>query len=200
MLVHVTQNQRIELLNQIRSIAAPGDILRFYHRTSWRSRLIKLITRCEKPHLCIYAGKDEIIGMLKGRVRRHRVGRFLRPEYDLEIVRGDPEILRSVRKFLNQKESKRDLGIIWGMLICNYIFRGDVRNIFPYQMAGVTCSGIVSAAIHKVYTIKSCHPPLMDTPKDAEVLIRKIGLPTLIKLELVRETLRPNVQLTGARR
>ena len=185
MLVPLSATNRKELLNQITHTTQPGDILLFYHRTSWRSRTIKVVTKCRKPHLAVYAGKEQIIGMLKGKVRRHRIGRFLKPEYDLQIVRGNASILKAIKAYINRRESKRDLMIILVMLMWNRIFGGDIRNILPYKMAGVTCSGIVSSAIHNAYMLKSRHLPLMDTPKDAELLIGKLGLRTLLEFELI---------------
>lgn len=185
MLVHLIHTRRTDVLSHLTKTLKPGDVLLFYHRTSWRSRMIKLATGCRMPHLCVYVGQQRIIGMLKGRVRRHRIGRFVRGEYDLQIVRGNSEILQAIQAFENGRECKRDLVAILLMLMWNRVFRGDIRNILPYKMSGVTCSGIVSSAIHIAYKVKSRHLPLLDTPKDAEMLIDKLHLPTLLEMEFV---------------
>jgi hypothetical protein len=97
-----TPDKRRELFARFLGMAQPGDVLLFYHRTSWRSRLIKAITRCTMPHACVYVGAGEIFGMLKGRVRSHRAWRFFQPSYDFRLIRGSFELLPAIKKFKNR--------------------------------------------------------------------------------------------------
>lgn len=173
------------LLDQILDIIQPGDVLLFFHRTSWRSRWIKRITDCTMPHMCIYQGNQRIVGMLKGRVCTHRIGRFFKNEYDLIIVRGNPQVLNFVQKNLGKKEALIDLLSLWLFLALSRLLRRDARNIIPYSMFGVTCSGIVSSALHMAYGLPSRHSPHKDTPRDVETTIQNLKLKVLGNFSLV---------------
>ena len=89
--VLLTPERRRWLLREAVAEARAGDLLFFYHRTSWRSLWIRRITACELPHVCVYLGDGRIVGMLRGRVRRHLLRRFLRDEYEVRFVRGSPK-------------------------------------------------------------------------------------------------------------
>jgi hypothetical protein len=137
------------------------------------------------PHLCVYVGDGKIVGMLRGKVRYHKVSRFLRNEYDLQAVRADIRVLREIETFMKRRESKLDLMTICVMRLLKLLTGFDIRNSIAYHMHGVTCSGIVSSAMHAAYTIPSEHNPLLDTPRDVEKLINRIGLKPLFALKLV---------------
>lgn len=175
------------LLNKMLKIIRPGDILMFYHRTSWRSRWIKRITGCAMPHMCIYQGRQRIVGMLKGRVCTHRIGRFFKNEYDLQIFRADPQVLDYITKNIGKKESHVDLLFLWLQLLLSYLMHRDSRNFIPYKMRGVTCSGIVSSALHLTYELPSAHSPYKDTPRDVESVIHKLNLDMLGNFSLIPE-------------
>src|SRR6478609_879352 len=107
--VQLTPERCGRLLRDARADTRPGDLLFFYHRTSFRSRWIRRITACDMPHVCVYLGEGRIIGMLRGRVRQHRLSRFFRDEYELRFVRGSPAIAREITRFLGRREAAVDL-------------------------------------------------------------------------------------------
>src|SRR3954463_13613962 len=110
--IQLTPQRRRRLLRESLAVVRPGDLLFFYHRTSWRSRWIRRITACDMPHVCVYLGNGRIAGMLRGRVRRHRLSRFFRDEYELRFVRGSPAILREISRFMGQREAVVDLFVL----------------------------------------------------------------------------------------
>ena len=107
--VTLTEESRSVMIEKAKSAIRPGDVLFFYHRTSVRSRVIRRITRCEMPHVALYEGEGRVIGMLKGRVRRHRIDRFFKNEYDIRIVRGDAALIEVVSRQIDRRESYADL-------------------------------------------------------------------------------------------
>jgi hypothetical protein len=123
--------------------------------------------------------------MLGGRVRRHRLGRFLRSEYDLRALRGRPEVLETVLGFLGRRERVVDLVALGLMNLLSRFVRRDARDFVPYRMAGVTCSGIVSAALHRAYRRPFRHEPLEDTPRDVELMVGELRLEILAEASLI---------------
>jgi hypothetical protein len=174
--VQLTPEQRARLLRVARVETRPGDLLFFYHRTSWRSRWIRRITSCDMPHVCVYLGQGRIIGMLRGRVRRHRLSRFFRDEYELRFVRGSPAILGEVRRFLGQREAALDLFVLALLVLLERAFgAGCGRRLFPYRMRGVTCSGIVASAWHRANAVEPWCAPMQYTPRDLEQAVGKVS-------------------------
>lgn len=174
--VALTPEERRRLLRHAVDVAQPGDLLFFYHRTSWRSRWIRRVTACDMPHVCVYLGRRRIVGMLRGRVRRHLLLRFFRDEYDLRFVRGSPRVLDEALRYLGRREVLIDL-IILGLLVLFERALGAKlgRRLFPYQMRGVTCSGIVSSAWHTAHGIESWCNPMKHTPLDLEMAVGKVS-------------------------
>lgn len=174
--VQLTSERRRRFLRDARANALPGDLLFFYHRTSFRSRWIRRITACDMPHVCVYLGKGRIIGMLRGRVRRHRLSRFFRDEYDLRFVRGSPAILREMLRFLGQREARFDLFVLALLVLLERVIgAGRGRRLLPYRMRGVTCSGIVSSAWHRANAIEPWCDPMKFTPRDLERAVGKVS-------------------------
>src|SRR3954471_21689107 len=114
--VQLTPQRRRRFLRESLVEARPGDLLFFYHRTSWRSRWIRRVTACDMPHVCVYLGKGRIVGMLRGRVRRHLLRRFFRDEYDVRFVRGSTRVLDETLRFMGRREALIDL-IVLGFLV-----------------------------------------------------------------------------------
>ena len=174
--VQLTPEQRRRLLGDCRVETRPGDLLFFYHRTSFRSRWIRRITACELPHVCVYLGNGRIIGMLRGRVRQHRLSRFFRDGYDLRFVRGSPAVLHEVRQFLGRREVFVDLLVLALLVLLERVIgAGRARRLFPYRMRGVTCSGIVASAWHRASGLESWCEPMKYTPRDLERVVGKVG-------------------------
>lgn len=167
--VLLTAERRRQLLDEALSLARPGDLLFFYHRTSWRSRWIRRITACELPHVCVYLGEGRIVGMLRGRVRRHFLGRFLRDEYDVRFVRGSQDILHQVLPFLGKREAWRDLAVLAVLVLLERgLGSGVGRSFWAYRMRGVTCSGVVASAWHRANHVTPWCDPMQYTPRDLE--------------------------------
>jgi hypothetical protein len=174
--VQLTPERRARLLHDARVQTQPGDLLFFYHRTSFRSRWIRRIVACDMPHVCVYLGEGRIIGMLRGRVRRHRLSRFFRDEYELRFVRGSPAILGEVRRFLGQREAALDLFVLALLVLLERALgAGRGRRLLPYRMRGVTCSGIVASAWHAANGIEPWCAPMKYTPRDLEQAVGKLG-------------------------
>jgi len=174
--VPLTPERRGRLLRHARAETRPGDLLFFYHRTSWRSRWIRRITASDMPHVCVYLGKGRIIGMLRGRVRQHRLSRFFRDEYELRFVRGSPAILHEVTKFVGRRESALDLLVLALLVLLERAFAASgARKWFPYRMRGVTCSGIVASAWHRANGVEPRCEPMKYTPRDLEQVVGKLG-------------------------
>ncbi|HEY0467874.1 MAG TPA: hypothetical protein VGC79_26925 [Polyangiaceae bacterium] len=174
--VALTPERRRRFLRDALAEARPGDLLFFYHRSSWRSRWIRRITACDMPHVCVYFGKGRIIGMLRGRVRRHRLSRFFRDEYQLRFVRGSPAILAETQRFVGQREAPVDLFVLALLLLLERVlgaFSG--RRRLPYRMRGVTCSGIVSSAWHRANAVEPHCDPMKYTPRDLEQAVGKLS-------------------------
>jgi len=189
--VVLTPDRRRRLLRETLAEARPGDLLFFYHRTSWRSRWIRRVTACDMPHVCVYLGKGQIIGMLRGRVRKHRLSRFFCDEYELRFVRGTPQIPREMLRFLGKREVRIDLLVLALLVLLERALGANHgRLLLPYQMRGVTCSGIVSSAWHRANAVESWCDPLKHTPLDLERTVGKLsffeasllppGVPTLV--------------------
>jgi hypothetical protein len=174
--IALTPDEQRRLLREAVGGAQPGDLLFFYHRTSWRSRWIRRVTACDMPHVCVYLGRGRIVGMLRGRVRRHLLRRFFRDEYDLRFVRGSARVLDEAQRFLGRREAMIDL-IVLGVLVLFERALGAKlgRRLFPYKMRGVTCSGIVSSAWHAAHGIESWCNPMKHTPLDLEMAVGKVG-------------------------
>jgi hypothetical protein len=172
--IELTAEVRRRLLRDATDVALPGDLLFFYHRTSWRSRWIRRVTACEMPHVCVYLGKGRIVGMLRGRVRRHLLRRFFRDEYDVRFVRGSARVLDEAMRFIGRREVLIDL-IVLGFLVLFERALGPRlgRRLFPYRMRGVTCSGIASSAWHAAHGIESWCSPMKHTPLDLEMTVGK---------------------------
>lgn len=174
--VALSAERRQRLLRAALSAARPGDLLFFYHRTSSRSRWIRRVTACELPHVCVCLGRGRILGMLRGRVRRHLLRRFFRDEYDLRFVRGSAAVLAEARRFLGQREAWLDLFVIGVLVLCERIVgTGRARRFVPYRMRGVTCSGLVSSAWHAAHGLNSRCEPSKHTPRDLEQVVGKLG-------------------------
>jgi hypothetical protein len=195
--VVLTPEQRRRLQRAAIAQARAGDLLFFYHRTSWRSRWIRRITACDMPHVCVYLGSGRIVGMLRGRVRRHFLGRFLRAEYDLRFVRGSPQILQETLGFLGRREALLDLFVLGVLVLFERVLgAGAGRGLLPYRMRGVTCSGIVSSAWHAAQGVDSWCDPMKHTPLDLERAVGKVSFleasllpppePTLLSAKLGR--------------
>jgi hypothetical protein len=163
-------------VNAVMRVLREGDILCFNHRTSVRSQWIKRITHCEMPHFCVYAGAGRILGMLRGRVRFHRLGRFYRPGYDIKILRGIPEVLQAAKEFINRRESKVDLVVIGTLTLFDRAAHLHAHEYLPYHPHGVTCSGIVSSAVHRAFNLRTIYNPMLQTPADLEKILGRLGL------------------------
>jgi hypothetical protein len=172
--VGLTSERRRQLLEEARGLARPGDLLFFFHRTSWRSRWIRRISACDLPHVCVYLGEGRIVGMLRGRVRRHFLRRFLRNQYDVRFVRGRPEILEQALLFLGRREAWLDLAVLGLLVLLERALGGAVgRRFWSYRMRGVTCSGVVSSAWHRANRVTSWCDPSQHTPLDLENAVGK---------------------------
>jgi hypothetical protein len=174
--LELTPEQRRRLLRDASARARPGDLLFFYHRTSWRSRWIRRVTACDMPHVCVYLGGGRIVGMLRGRVRRHLLRRFFRDEYELRFVRGSRQILDETLRFLGRREALLDL-LVLGVLVLleRTLGAGMGRRLLPYRMRGVTCSGVVSSAFHAAHGLESRCDPMKHTPLDLEAVVGKVS-------------------------
>lgn len=174
--VELTPDQRRRLVREASLAARPGDLLFFYHRTSWRSRWIRRISGCELPHVCVYLGNGRIIGMLRGRVRRHFLRRFFRDEYELRFVRGSAAVLDEAASYLGQREAKVDLFVLAVLVLVERLLGARVaRRFVPYRMRGVTCSGVVSSAWHAAHALDSWCDPMKHTPLDLERAVGKVS-------------------------
>jgi hypothetical protein len=174
--VVLTPDRRRRLLRETLAEARPGDLLFFYHRSSWRSRWIRRITACDMPHVCVYLGKGRIIGMLQGQVRKHRLSRFFRDEYELRFVRGSPQISQEMLRFLRKREVQVDLLVLALLVLLERALGSNRgRRLLPYQMRGVTCSGIVSSAWHRANAVESWCDPMKHTPLDLERAVGKLS-------------------------
>ena len=169
-------NHRIETgaLTEATTLLLRGDLLFFYHWTSWRSRWIRRITGCEMPHVCIYLGEGQVVGMLKGRVQIHPIQRFFREGYKLRFIRGTPATACEAQEFVGQREAWVDLFAIGLMALLE---RGtriiSWRRVIPYRMRGVTCSGLVSTAWHRATGLESSIIPMKHTPLNLETIVGK---------------------------
>jgi hypothetical protein len=174
--VPLTPERRSWLLREAMLAARPGDLLFFYHRTSWRSRWIRRVTGCDMPHVCVYVGAGRIVGMLRGRVRRHVLERFFRDEYELRFVRGAPRIMEETLSFVGKPEAWLDLFVL-GVLVLLERALGFTwgRRHVPYRMRGVTCSGVVSSAWHRARGVESWCEPMKHTPLDLETAVGKVS-------------------------
>lgn len=172
--VALTPERRKRLLREVAGEIREGDVLFFYHRTSWRSRWIRRITGCDLPHVCVYLGCGRIVGMLRGRVRRHFLRRFFREGYDLRFVRGSPKVRDEALRFLGRRESWGDL-VALGLLalVERALGSGAWRRAIPYRMRGVTCSGVVSTAWHRAQELVPLLDPMTHTPLDLERAVGK---------------------------
>lgn len=172
--VQLTSERREKLLDEAIRLARPGDLLFFYHRTSWRSRWIRRVTACDLPHVCVYFGEGRIVGMLRGRVRCHLLRRFFRDEYELRFVRGSDEVLQQTLLFLGRREAWIDLAVLGVLVILERALGATAgRRVWPYRMRGVTCSGIVSTAWHRAHGMSSWCDPMKHTPLDLENSVGK---------------------------
>lgn len=187
---------RRRLLQEAISLARAGDLLFFYHRTSWRSRWIQRVTACEMPHVCIYVGGGRIVGMLKGRVRKHPLRRFFRSGYQIRFVRGSGAVLEQVEQFVGRREAWLDIFVL-GVLVLLERALGPRfgRRALRYRMRGVTCSGIVSSAWHAAHQRTSLCDPMQHTPLDLERAVGKLAffetnLATSTPLPLARHVAR----------
>jgi len=174
--VQLTPQRRRQFLRESLTLARPGDLLFFYHRSSWRSRWIRRITACDMPHVCVYLGKGRIVGMLRGRVRRHRLSRFFRTEYELRFVRGTPAIVPEILRFVGRREAAVDLLVLALLVLLERALgAGNGRRLLPYRMRGVTCSGIVSSAWHRANAVEPWCEPMKYTPCDLERAVGKVS-------------------------
>jgi hypothetical protein len=181
--IALTPELRRQLLRSASAEVRAGDLLFFYHRTSWRSRWIRRVTGCDMPHVCVYAGKGRIVGMLRGRVRRHPIRRFFRDEYDVRFVRGTPRILEEALRFSGRCERWVDLLVLGVLVLLERALGAPVgRRVVPYRMRGVTCSGVVSTAWHAAHGLGSFCDPMMHTPLDLE---RAVGKTSFFEASLV---------------
>lgn len=188
--VELTPERRHRMLRDAMSAARAGDLLFFYHRTSWRSRWIRRITACDLPHVCVYLGNGRIIGMLRGRVRRHFLGRFFRDEYDLRFVRGSAAVLDEASRYLGRREAIVDLVVLAILVLVERALGARMgRQLVPYRMRGVTCSGVVSSAWHAAHGLEAWCDPMKHTPVDLE---RAVG-----KLSFFEASLMPPAAATG---
>ena len=174
--VELTPERRRRLLRDASLEARPGDLLFFYHRTSWRSRWIRRISACDLPHVCVYVGNGRIIGMLRGRVRRHFLHRFFRDEYELRFVRGSAAVLDEVARYRGRREAIVDLVVLAVLVLVERVLGARLgRRLVPYQMRGVTCSGVVSSAWHSAHGLESWCDPMKHTPLDLERAVGKVS-------------------------
>jgi hypothetical protein len=174
--IELTPEQRRRLLRDATLEARPGDLLFFYHRTSWRSRWIRRITACGLPHVCVYLGNGRIIGMLRGRVRRHFLRRFFRDEYELRFVRGSAAVLDEVVRYRGRREAKVDLVVLALLVLVERVLGARMgRALVPYRMRGVTCSGVVSSAWHAAHALESWCDPMKHTPLDLERVVDNVS-------------------------
>jgi hypothetical protein len=181
--IQLTPERRRQLLGEALSLASPGDLLFFYHRTSWRSRWIRRVTGCELPHVCVYLGQGRIVGMLRGRVRRHFLRRFLRDEYDVRFVRGSGAVLQQALPFLGKREAWVDLAALAVMVLLERALGDSVgRRFWGYRMRGVTCSGVVATAWHRANDVRTWCDPMQYTPRDLE---RAVGKRSFLEASLL---------------
>jgi hypothetical protein len=174
--VPLSPERRRWFLREAVALARPGDLLFFYHRTSWRSRWIRRISGCELPHVCVYLGHGRIVGMLRGRVRRHLLRRFCRDEYDVRFVRGSAEVLRETLQFVGRREVLLDLLVLAVLVLLEQTLgRSFGRRLVPYRMRGVTCSGVVATAWHRAMAASAWCEPMKFTPLDLEDSVGKLG-------------------------
>ncbi|HXK20585.1 MAG TPA: hypothetical protein VNG33_22395 [Polyangiaceae bacterium] len=174
--VALTKEARRLLLQEATSSARPGDLLFFYHRTSWRSRWIRRITACDMPHVCVYMGDGNVVGMLRGRVRCHPLQRFFRDEYELRFVRGSARVLEETSRFLARREEWFDLFVLCLLVLSERALGARFgRPLLRYQMRGVTCSGIVSSGWHAAHGLSSSCDPMQHTPLDLERAVGKLS-------------------------
>jgi hypothetical protein len=174
--VELTSERRHHLLRDAILDARAGDLLFFYHRTSWRSRWIRRICACDLPHVCVYLGNGRIIGMLRGRVRRHFLRRFFRDEYELRFVRGSSAVLDEVARYRGRREAIVDLVVLAVLVLVERVLGARMgRRLVPYRMRGVTCSGIVSSAWHTAHGLESWCDPMQHTPLDLERAVGKVS-------------------------
>jgi hypothetical protein len=166
----LVSSRRANVLREILAETREGDVLFFYHRTSWRSRWIERITGCEMPHVCVYTGDGQVVGMLRGKVRYHLVDRFVRDNYDLRFVRGSIGVSTEAIRFLGQREARLDLCVIGALVLVERVLGkpGLLRRIVPYRMRGVTCSGVVATAWHRAHGVQARFDPMQQTPCDLE--------------------------------
>jgi hypothetical protein len=170
-------SDRRALLRDACACAEPGDVLLFFHRTSWRSRWIRRITGCDMPHACVYVGQGRIVGMLRGRVRRHPLRRFFRPGYDVRLVRGCRAVGDEVLRFAGSEESWLDLFVLGTLVLAERALGPRVsRRSIPWRMRGVTCSGIVSTAWHRAHALEPSIDPMKHTPLDLERAVGTCGV------------------------
>ncbi|MCC7440856.1 MAG: isoprenylcysteine carboxylmethyltransferase family protein [Bdellovibrionales bacterium] len=167
-----------EMLARLR----PGDLLLFYHRTSWRSRLIRLVTGSRLPHTCVYVGRGRVLGMLRGVVRYHRLSRFFRNGYEIEAYRARPSVLAAAERFRGMREHFPDLLRLAWRILLGRLLRFDVRQRIPVSMRGVTCSGIVGSALTTAYRIERARAPMSDTPYEVERAAVGLGLERVARL------------------
>jgi len=182
-LIELTAERRRQLLDEALSLAHAGDLLFFYHRTSWSSRWIRRVTGCDLPHVCVYVGQGRIVGMLRGRVRRHFLGRFLRDEYDVRFVRGSDAVLQQTLPFLGKREAWLDLAALAVMVLLERALGdGAGRRFWRYRMRGVTCSGVVASAWHRANDVGAWCDPMQYTPRDLE---RAVGTRSFLEASLL---------------
>jgi len=180
--VELTEDQRKRLLSEALDQARPGDLLFFYHRTSWRSRWIRRVTACDLPHVCVYRGNGRIVGMLRGQVRLHFLRRFFRDEYDFRFVRGSRRVLDEASRFIGQREALIDLVVLGCLVLVERLLgTGTARRLVPYRMRGVTCSGVVSSAWHASQGLSAQLEPMKFTPLDLE---RAVGKASFLEASL----------------
>jgi hypothetical protein len=193
-IVELTPERQRRLLRDAKLEARPGDLLFFYHRTSWRSRWIRRVTACDLPHVCVYLGNGRIVGMLRGRVRVHFLRRFFRDEYELRFVRGSPAVLEEARRYRGQREALMDLLVIGALVLVERLLGARWgRALIPYRMRGVTCSGVASSAWHAALGLEPSYDPMKHTPLDLE---RAVGKSSFFEASLVPP--KPGSTLTSA--
>lgn len=181
--IELTAERQQRMLRDATAEARPGDLLFFYHRTSWRSRWIRRITGCQLPHVCVYLGKGRIVGMLRGRVRVHFLRRFFREEYDLRFVRGSAAVLEEAKHHRGEREALIDLLVLGALVLVERALGPRWgRSLVPYRMRGVTCSGVASSAWHAAHEIESWCEPMKHTPLDLE---RAVGTESFFEASLV---------------
>lgn len=182
--ISLSAEARGVLLSEVADLARPGDLLLFFHRTSGRSWFVRWASRAQMPHVCVYAGDGEVVGMLKKRVRRHRLARFFRDEYDVELYRGSPEILESMRRWIGRTERRIDLVAMTTMVLTERYTGLPIRRWSSYRMRGVTCCGTAIAAIHEAHGTTPEMDPLLHTPLDLERLLAEKKMPCLLSVRL----------------